>query len=262
MRGYGVKTDLVRASRLTFGPSTFVPQHTHELDAFIVHLTGSCKEKTGPKDVPRRSPEVVFLPARHTHSVLYSPAGAEVVVIELRKRLFQLQPPSPRTPLAERDGPLMRLGHVLVAAMERPESSTPAFVEAVVMAMYAVVCRSSTPAEQSMPPWLHLALDLIRDASPMPIPVASLSAAVDVHPSHLARTFRRFLRCGPLEYQRRLRLEKSRELLERTDLALPEIAATTGFYDQSHFIRAFSREFGVTPSAFIAMSGTLRKRRP
>jgi AraC-like DNA-binding protein len=39
------------------------------------------------------------------------------------------------------------------------------------------------------------------------------------------------------------------ELLKR-DLPLAEIAISCGFYDQSHFSRAFKRRFGLSPARF------------
>ena len=43
------------------------------------------------------------------------------------------------------------------------------------------------------------------------------------------------------------RLCRAQELLALTDLSLAEIALECGFYDQSHFSRAFVRRIGETP---------------
>ena len=47
---------------------------------------------------------------------------------------------------------------------------------------------------------------------------------------------------------RSIRLQKARELLQTTGLAISEIACYTGFTDSNHFSRVFKEEFGETPS--------------
>src|SRR3546814_2898076 len=46
----------------------------------------------------------------------------------------------------------------------------------------------------------------------------------------------------------RSRLQRAQELLLSTDLSLADIALDCGFYDQSHFSRAFAKRFGVPRS--------------
>ena len=47
------------------------------------------------------------------------------------------------------------------------------------------------------------------------------------------------------------RVERAKQLLQAgTDLSLAEVAAHTGFSDQSQFSRHFKRRVGVTPQQF------------
>jgi AraC family transcriptional regulator len=48
----------------------------------------------------------------------------------------------------------------------------------------------------------------------------------------------------------RRRLTRAQDLLARTDLALAEVALTTGFSDQSHFCRRFREFIGLPPRSF------------
>ncbi|ANY25121.1 MULTISPECIES: AraC family transcriptional regulator [Gordonia] len=48
------------------------------------------------------------------------------------------------------------------------------------------------------------------------------------------------------------RLDRARALLAQTDLCVADICAQVGFRDASHFSRAFSRTFGVSPSRYRA----------
>ena len=77
-----------------------------------------------------------------------------------------------------------------------------------------------------------------------------MAAAVDVHPSHLARTFRDCFHVPLGTYIRRLRIEwATRRVAESTD-PLSAIAARAGFADQSHFTREFRKRNGVSPARF------------
>ena len=52
------------------------------------------------------------------------------------------------------------------------------------------------------------------------------------------------------EYLKNLRMQKAGELLETTSLNVKEVAAAVGMRDQSHFVRAFKKSYGLTPSQY------------
>jgi AraC-like DNA-binding protein len=66
---------------------------------------------------------------------------------------------------------------------------------------------------------------------------------------HFARAFRQSFGMPPHSYLLRRRIEHGRRLLQQTELALTEIALSTGFSDHSHFAKHFRRLTGMTPSA-------------
>ncbi len=52
------------------------------------------------------------------------------------------------------------------------------------------------------------------------------------------------------QFIRNIRLSRAKELLERSDLPIAEIAYQTGYADPGYFTRVFKQEFGRTPSNF------------
>lgn len=66
---------------------------------------------------------------------------------------------------------------------------------------------------------------------------------------HLARLFTREIGVPPHVYQVQLRLNKALELL-RSGKPVSSVALETGFFDQSHFTRAFKKKFGITPGQY------------
>lgn len=67
---------------------------------------------------------------------------------------------------------------------------------------------------------------------------------------HFARQFR--IRTGesPMGFRLRLRIERSKAMLDAARVS--DVAAALGFADQSHFTRTFRRLVGVPPSRFAA----------
>ncbi|MFF5246505.1 AraC family transcriptional regulator [Streptosporangium sp. NPDC000095] len=65
----------------------------------------------------------------------------------------------------------------------------------------------------------------------------------------LYRAFRAAYGMAPSEYQRQVRLRAARGLLSR-GLPIADVAAETGFADQSHLTRWFVRYYGITPGVY------------
>lgn len=80
--------------------------------------------------------------------------------------------------------------------------------------------------------------------------IQELAARVGISVSHFSRSFVRSVGLTPHNYIMRRRLTRARELLARTDLAVAEVALTTGFSDQSHFCRRFREFIGLPPRSF------------
>ena len=67
---------------------------------------------------------------------------------------------------------------------------------------------------------------------------------------HFARQFRLSTGESPMGYLRRVRIERSKSILQSRETTIAEVAATLGFSDQSHFTRTFGRLVGVSPGFF------------
>lgn len=85
-----------------------------------------------------------------------------------------------------------------------------------------------------------------------PLTRGDAARAAGVSVSHLSRLFRRHAGCGFAEMLIRMRVNKARELLARTDKELCLVALECGFADQSHFQNVFRRATGETPGRYRA----------
>ena len=82
------------------------------------------------------------------------------------------------------------------------------------------------------------------------ITIDDIAARAGVSRSWLYRCFMERFACSPAAYLRSRRLNCARQLLERTGLHISEIARSAGYPDALYFTKVFTRQFGMSPSAY------------
>ena len=73
---------------------------------------------------------------------------------------------------------------------------------------------------------------------------------VSISPDYLTDCFHQELGITPIAYLNRRRLREARDLLDRNDDSITNVALAVGFSDVSHFTRTFHRAVGVSPRAY------------
>ena len=85
-----------------------------------------------------------------------------------------------------------------------------------------------------------------------PLDLGSLATVVGYSRFHFARAFRAAVGVSPHRYVIRRRLQRARALLRIGEGSLAQIAAATGFTDQSHLSSWIRRVYGAAPGRFAA----------
>lgn len=88
--------------------------------------------------------------------------------------------------------------------------------------------------------------------------VHELAASLHMSYGHLARKYKQLTGGTIVDRLTSIRLERSRELLLRTDKPIREVAQVAGFASEFYFSRIFKRQTGVSPRDF--REGTARER--
>jgi AraC-like DNA-binding protein len=96
---------------------------------------------------------------------------------------------------------------------------------------------------------LRLALDYLRDHGGRNVGLDELAAAAGIGKFRLVRLFRDRTGLPPHSLQLAHRIRTARRLLE-AGRPIAEVAAATGFADQSHLHRHFQRSLGLTPGQY------------
>lgn len=78
-----------------------------------------------------------------------------------------------------------------------------------------------------------------------------LAQLVDLKPNYLVNVFTHHVGISPYNYWITRRIESAKILLAAGQ-STSEVAHNLGFYDQSHFLRAFKRFTGITPKQLVA----------
>jgi AraC-like DNA-binding protein len=93
------------------------------------------------------------------------------------------------------------------------------------------------------------ALAYLRSHSHDRITLRQLAGVANITPTRLCRAFARHVGLPPYAYQLRMRIDDAKRLLLQGH-AVADVAAATGFADQSHLGRHFKRIVGAAPSAY------------
>ena len=114
----------------------------------------------------------------------------------------------------------------------------------------SIVQRRSTEASAAKDPVLDRALKYIYDNASCGITVKNVVDHVQVSRRGLESRFKNELDCSPAVLIKRIQLQNVAKLLRTTRLNISAIAQQTGFAYPEVLMRAFKREYGVTPMQF------------
>lgn len=228
-------------------------RHTHDRPCVAVMLEGSFDLAMGGRVHHCPPTAVATEPAGEAHANSIGDAGARVAVIQPDPDRTELLRPFARfldRPSHRHHAGIAACAARLTRELSCPDDLTSLAAEAAVLEILVVLGRVAIAAEQTPPPWLLRAQELVHARFREPLEVATMAREVDVHPGHLARAFRRHFRMPLGSYVRRLRLEWVAAELRGSEQSLASVALAAGFADQSHLTRAFKRHTGLTPQAY------------
>jgi|GEM_PF-2370237 len=97
---------------------------------------------------------------------------------------------------------------------------------------------------------IALAADYIREHYGDDISLNSVSARFHITSSYFSSVFKEMIGENFVEFLTRIRLEKAREHLERSELKVGEIAGLVGYADSRYFSKLFKKRFGTMPTEY------------
>jgi AraC-like DNA-binding protein len=82
------------------------------------------------------------------------------------------------------------------------------------------------------------------------ITLDDLAESAGLSKYYFSHRFKQEIGCSPMSYVRRLRMETAKKMLHTTSLSVGEIAKAVGFDNQNSFSQLFTKDIGISPSAY------------
>jgi AraC family transcriptional regulator len=225
------------------GAYAHVGEHAHDWPVLSIFILGSCDNRSAVGDHAISSPSAFFYRAGATHENRIGSNGYEQIQIEFDPRWLREIKTDDLDPARHWIG-----GHVAAKArvLARTWGRHDATEMMVQRATRDFLRMATTERSRKRPRWLnhvvqHLQTDPARSTR-------ELARDLGMHSGWLAEAYRAATGEGLQETVRRLRVAKAASLLRRSEQSPAEIAAASGFCDQSHMIRSLRAVLGRTPT--------------
>jgi AraC family transcriptional regulator len=245
----------LRLQKTAYAVNSKSPTHLHENARFVFVLRGAFTEEYEHKRRQCQSLTMIVRPPFEKHSENYHGKGIICLSVDVEpqwlERLQQYNVNLNRS-ADFRSRNLSALIMKLSSEFAALDAASSLAIDALLLEIAVEVSRQEKKfvAAGKVPCWLGEARDFIHAEYVSNLTIGEIAAAANIHPVHLSRMFRRYYGCTIAEYIRRLRVEAASHALAESDESLAEIAAASGFSDQSHFSNLFKRLMNVTPAEY------------
>jgi AraC family transcriptional regulator len=248
----GFKVGLWRAAL----PPEGVHEHVHEDAHFVLTLDGGyhslAHDGERPKGGAYRAGSLIWNPPGVEHRDSFEVPGGRFLSVSFMPTgdLPQGDPSRLSHPRAE------RAARLLVGRTASFASGDDIAVESLALDMASAVLGADESGRSlAPPPWLCRARDAIEELAVGPdLEVRDIARIVGVHPVTLARRYRRHFGHTPGAAIRRARINRAIAALTR-GAQLADLAAATGYADQSHLTREIRAFYGLSPKQLRAAFG-------
>lgn len=231
-----------------------LPSHTHNFAYFCYVLDGNFTEHYGSdKHLCRPNTLIYHSPGQCHSDRFHTPARCFNFQLDstLLDRLDLTNRISRRSTI-QKSRQLTHLTNRLYKEISEMDEFSVLTAEGLVLEIIGEFMRHSTKVRRAdpVPRWLVNTRELIAEEYANSLTISSIAAIAHVHPTHLAREFRRYFDVTIGDFIRQQRIESACREMVSSNTPLGEIAVQSGFFDQSHFSRVFKKATGMSPAVY------------
>ena len=247
----------------------YLPEHQNKEHLITVSLAENCQGEirtpNGFSARDRKRGSVCVIPSGHPFAVQIG-AESEHLAMLLDPSLVLRAAAEFSAPIhaevvetaAPHDPVIMSVGLALMAELETEKESGRMYAESLANILALHLLRHYTASTRSGQRFvgglsgkkLRLVLDFIDVNYAGDLGLSELAAVAGMSTFHFAREFKRATGATPHQYLIRLRIERAKELLSRSEMSLVDVGFKAGFSHQSHFTRLFRKLTGTTPQSY------------
>ncbi|MEP9370622.1 AraC family transcriptional regulator [Mesorhizobium sp. KR1-2] len=235
------------------------PRHWHEQFGVGVIRRGAQRSLSGRGTVEATAGDIITVnpgevhdgapigdAGRSWHMLYFDPAMVLAVAAEMDlPREAEFHRPAMTDPMAA------SLFDRLYLAMTAPRHCEMEREEMLLGLMARLVGKRADPSRAYVPAAIRLARELIDDAPAATLTLADLAQASGLGRFQLLRGFAKATGFTPHAYIVQRRIDLARWLIAG-GASLADAAVESGFADQAHMTRTFTRRYGVSPGAYAA----------
>jgi AraC family transcriptional regulator len=247
------KVSAFTLSERFYAPYFHTPKHAHEKALFCLVVNGSYTETYGNRSLLCSPSNLLFHAGDFPHAEHYHQNGGHAFIVEIEKEWLKNirdQINFPKYSVDFKNGNLPQLGAKIYQEFRRFDSLSPLIIEGLMLEIAGETARQTFEKKNASPLWLKRVEMILKERFNENLSLNEIAEFVQIHPVHLAQSFRKYRNTTVGNYLREIRLENAKKDLLETKKSLSEIALNNGFSDQSHFSRLFKQKFGVTPKEF------------
>lgn len=255
----GKVLDLSTSDGILAGATSYYPgdgtgvMHYHENSHLSFVLRGGGVEKRKSSEFERLPGHLMFFHAGEPHQCINKSFPARNVNLEIEPAFLsdnRLTESSVNLSVLKNPNSkfiMLKVYKELLAADAFSGSSVK------MLLLYLTFANPKAESENGQPYWVNLIKELLQDRWNGQLSLKDLSQATGIHPVTISKFFPKYFSCTFGEYMRRLKIEKSLQLIKTSSASLTEIAHGCGFSDQSHFTRTFKQLTGFLPSQYARL---------
>jgi AraC family transcriptional regulator len=234
-----------------YAPGTVLKRHFHEAPIFSFAMAGGTAVSCGRSTEWCEEGSLLYLAAGDEHANAY-PERSVRLHVQVSNRFWR----HCSAGVKSGSGPIRHqsaaaVGRSIVSAFQTGDNLAEFTILGSLMDLIGLFrAADESPGTADPGPWLLRVRDYLETHCPDKLDMHRLAELAGRHPVHVSRAFRRHFGRSMSDFVRERRLIRAAGLLRAGELPLPEIALECGYYDQSHFTRAFSSFMAASPRRY------------
>jgi AraC family transcriptional regulator len=248
------RLDALVLNEIDYAPRARIDWHRHELAGLALTVRGTSTETFTSLGFEQMECGLLVRPAGERHWDSFGAQGATCFLIEVGATWLNSIPRLTAIlgrPRFHKRGVITRLACQAYREWLLSDAASPVAIQALVLEIAAYLIREGERSVGDQPPvWLKRVKQRLDDDFIQTPTLSELAEVGDVHPTHLARHFRRHYGSTIGEYLRQRRVDAAMELLSQKRFSLTEIALESGFSSHGHLCTVFKSLTGMTPGQF------------
>lgn len=244
-----------------------MPFHRHDRVEIMYVIKGCCSVRIEGKELLLKKGELILIDADISHNLIFREDGCRMLNVEFGfenikrdittvkslcqqyssiKQLFE----SSKSYIVLKDSDeIFYCLKSLVYELNNSDDKGKFLIQSLMLQLLLKIARLYEKSNYltANDDYVTKAKGFIYTAYDTPISVADIANHVAVHPVHLERVFKKITRETINQFLTRVRIEKAKMLLAKTDINIIEICDYVGIGSRQYFSYIFKKSEGITP---------------